>query len=62
MLDGGSDRPSSSPNASLNTTAGPSQVYQATDTKLNRDVAIKLLPDAFPPGTCHDLTQKDSMD
>ena len=25
-------------------------VYRARDTKLNRDVAIKVLPDAFDPG------------
>ena len=41
---------------------GMGELCRARDTTLNRDVAIKLLPDAFPPGTYHDLTQKDSMD
>ncbi len=41
---------------------GMDEVYRARDTTLDRDVAIRVLPDAFVPGTCHDLTQKDSID
>ena len=30
---------------------GREQVYRTTDTKLNRQVALKILPEAFATGT-----------
>lgn len=39
---------------------GMGEVYQARDTRLERDVAIKVLPDAFASDTARDRFQREA--